>query len=142
MMSDNESNANLFTGRWVGETQGVTMAAHIWEISRQGNMLLLNTRWEGRSRVVRFQAQIVDGEQAFMMGGSKSVKATLIDKQHFIIPGWCTNDARNGEGPDFDVVFSRPGIAELTAGQAYAKYLETIQKEGSPANRTTSPKGK
>jgi hypothetical protein len=141
-MNDIESTANLFTGRWVGETQGITMGAHIWEISRQGSMLVLNTRWEERSRVVRFQAQIVAGEQAFTMEGSKPFKAFLIDRQHFVIPGWCTNDARKGEGPDYDVVFSRPGIAELTTGQAYTKYLETIQKEGSPASLTTSPKGK
>jgi hypothetical protein len=32
-----------------------------------------------------------------------------------VIPGWDTNDKRGGEGPAYDVVFSRPGIAELVA---------------------------
>jgi hypothetical protein len=143
-MTFREPTVNLFTGRWVGETQGCAMPTHIWEISQQNSKLLLATRWEGQTKVVRFYARIVPDEPAFAIQGNRPVKAILIDQQHFVIPGWCTNDARDGRGPGYDVVFSRPGIAELTARRAYARYLEMLQQEGdydSPTSRTTSPKG-
>lgn len=61
-------------------------------------------------------------------------KATLVDKQHFVIPGWCwgTLRAEDGKKGNFDVVFSRPGIAELTARAAYLKSRERNHKP--PAN--------
>lgn len=122
---------HFFTGRWIGETQGCVMPAHIWEITNQGYGLLIATRWEGETKVVTFVARLVSGEPAFTILGSEHSKAILIDKQHFVIAGWCTNDTRGGTGPDYDVVFSRPGIAELTARQAYAQYLELISQAGN-----------
>ena len=120
---------HLFTGRWIGETQGYPMPAHIWEITQQGVWLHIATRWEGESRVATFLGQMVPNELAFMLGSAPS-KAILVDKQHFVVAGWCTNDKRGGTGPDYDVVFSRPGIAELTARQAYAQYLKQIASNG------------
>lgn len=140
-----EFQPHFFTGRWIGETQGYLMPAHIWEISQQGLGLMIATRWEGETKVVTFFAQLVSGEPAFSIPGNNPSKALLIDKQHFVIPAWCTNDRRGGIGPDYDVVFSRPGIAELTARQAYTQYLEQIAQAGnqlSPNNRAVSPKGK
>jgi hypothetical protein len=140
-MADVESVANLFIGRWVGETQGCAMSAHIWEIGKRGKNLVLTTRWEGKTIVSQFQAKIIPGEFAIKIERGRTAKAILLDKQHFVIPGWCTNDTRSGVGPSYDVVFSRPGIAELTAATVYARYLETGREEGSPTNLTTSPKG-
>ena len=131
-MISNDLQPHLFTGRWIGETQGRAMPAHIWEITQgQGGALRLATRWEGKTHVATFWARLLRDEPAFIVSGSKSFKAILMDRQHFVIAGWCTNDARGGEGPDYDVVFSRPGIAELTAGRAYDRYLERIAKAGS-----------
>jgi hypothetical protein len=121
-----EVQPHLFTGRWIGTTQGAPMPAHIWEIMQQGFGLMVSTRWEVGTNVVTFLGRLVPDEPAFTISGSKLFKAILIDKQHFVIRGWCTNDARQGIGPDYDVLFSRPGIAELTARQAYANYLEGI----------------
>lgn len=123
-MVSNNLQPHLFTGRWIGETQGQPMPAHIWEIAQQGNGLTIATRWEGNTNVATFFARLVPEEAAFVISGSKTFKAVLVDKQHFVIAGWCTNDARGGSGPDYDVVFSRPGIAELTASRAYCRYLE------------------
>lgn len=124
MTINDEETLALFLGRWIGETQGWEMPAHIWEIRRQGTYLSLATRWEDETKSGNFYAQIVSGEPAFQIHSLSNGKAILIDKQHFVIPGWCTNDARNNQGPSYDVVFSRPGIAELTAREAYLKYLE------------------
>lgn len=125
MTTNDEDTFALFLGRWIGETQGWEMPAHIWEISRQGSYLSVATRWEGepQTRGGSFYAEIVPGEFAFQIGSLSHEKAILIDKQHFVIPEWCTNDTRNNEGPNYDVIFSRPGIPELTAQEAYLRYL-------------------
>jgi hypothetical protein len=108
-----------FSGRWVGETQGCDMPAHIWEIIPRGDFLFINTRWENETRTVVLHGELIPGEDAFRIN---SFKATLVDPQHFLIPGWDTNDKRGGVGPAFDVVFSRPGIAELTAQEVWLKH--------------------
>ena len=125
-MLPNEFQPHLFTGRWIGETQGYAMPAHVWEITQQGFGLMVSTRWEGETKVATFFCRLIPDQLAFLLPGDKQTRAILIDKQHFVIPGWCTNDARGGVGPDYDVVFSRPGIAELTARQAYARHLSQI----------------
>ena len=130
-MEPNELQPHLFTGRWIGETQGWAMRAHIWEITQQGYGLRISTRWEGDTKVAAFSGRLIPNESAFTIPGSRPFKAILIDKQHFVIPGWCTNNVREGAGPDYDVVFSRPGIAELTARQAYTQYLEQIAQAGN-----------
>jgi hypothetical protein len=101
-----------FSGRWIGETQGYEMPAHIWDIAQHGALLVITMRWENETSASRMDARVLADEPAFTIG---SHKATLVDPQHFIIPEWDTNDTRGGEGLAYDVVFSRPGIAELTA---------------------------
>jgi hypothetical protein len=130
-MAHNELQPHLFTGRWIGETQGYGMPAHIWEIKQQGFGLMVSTRWEDATSVTTFFGRLTPDPPSFTISGSRVFRAILIDKQHFVVPGWCTNDARGGTGPDYDVVFSRPGIAELTARQAYTQYLKDMAQAGS-----------
>jgi len=113
-----------FTGTWIGKTQGYEMPAHVWDITEYGPYLLLSTRWESGTHVTRFHAEIVSGEQAFKIMGIDFAKATLIDDQHFVMPNWVFHKyhTENGENAGYDVVFSRPGAAELTAQTAYLKY--------------------
>jgi hypothetical protein len=130
-MALDELQPHLFTGRWIGETQGYAMPAHIWEITQQGYGLLISTRWEDATNVASFFGRLVPNQQSFTISGKRIFRAILVDKQHFVVPGWCTNDVRGGTGPDYDVLFSRPGIAELTARHAYDRYLESIAQTGS-----------
>ncbi len=130
-MDTSELQPHLFTGRWIGETQGYGMPAHIWEITQQGYGLLVATRWEDGTNVATFLGRLIPGPPVFIISGRRQFRGILVDKQHFVIPEWCTNDARGGSGPDYDVVFSRPGIAELTARQAYARYLEQMAQTGT-----------
>lgn len=111
-----------FAGPWVGQTQGYAMRAHMWEIRQLGERLWITTFWEGAPRPPResYRGRLVPGQPAFELPGGFT--ATLLDAQHFVIPGWCTNDERGGVGDDYDVVFSRPGIAELTAKTVYERY--------------------
>jgi hypothetical protein len=107
-----------FNGLWVGETQGCDMPAHLWEITQHGRSLMIATRWEGEPAATgtAFTAWVIDGTPTCSVNGFLAV---LVDPQHFIIAGWDTNDTRNGVGQHYDVVFSRPGIAELTAQRVW-----------------------
>ena len=127
-MSDESTNITpaAFIGQWIGETQGWDMPAHLWEIHLQGDYLRILTRWEGETRSSSFHARMVLNKPAFEIRGAKEIfTATLVDKQHFVIPGWCwgTTASNEREG-SYDVVFSRQGIAELSARAAYLKSLE------------------
>jgi hypothetical protein len=109
-----------FAGSWIGQTMGYDDSpAHIWEIKMQGPFLNIETRWENSLRTGMFMGRIVEGEDAFLVGMDR--KAILIDPQHFYIEGWDTNDIRGNIGPDYDVIFSRPGFAELNAEALWQK---------------------
>ncbi len=109
-----------FIGPWIGETIGYDSPAHIWEISVRASRLEIRTRWEDESGWELMYAEVTDGPAGFSIGEQRAV---LVDSQHFVIPGWDTNDTRGGVGPSYDVVFSRPGIAELSAHQAYQRFV-------------------
>lgn len=142
MTYQNESiTSAVFAARWISETQGREVPAHIWEIIPHETYLEVRTCWGGETTFTTFDAYIVPNEPAFRINGCAArFKATLIDNQHFVIPNWY--DGRGSEEPR-DVVFSRPGIAELTAREAYQKFLQEKAPgdHTSPTSRTTSPKG-
>jgi hypothetical protein len=122
---------NHLSGHWIGETQGFDSPAHIWHITHQGERLIVDTRWENETSHTRLYGQLVPGEPAFITGNHKCY---LVDSQHFIVPGWDTNDVRGGEGPDYDVVFSRPGIAELTAHEVWLRRRPDIDRGAEPTD--------
>ncbi len=122
-------SAASFTGQWIGETQDLDMPAHIWEITLQGPYLSLTTKWEGETESSTFFAEMVPGKPSFKILQADEATATLLDKQHFVIPDWVWRHRKNPDGSkaSYDVVFSRPGIAELTARSVYLKSLEQRQ---------------
>lgn len=117
------SGSLRFQGTWIGETQGIEMPAHLWEIQQRGDRLTIETRWEGEKGSIRLNGQLRPDGTGFRIGTQEAI---LIDAQHFVIPGWDTNEVRGGVGPAYDVVFSRPGIAELTAGRAWRRYRDGV----------------
>src|SRR5262245_45935205 len=123
-MTEDQDQYARFEGRWIGATQGCDMPAHVWEITQRGRSLTIETRWEDAGRVTRIHGTVTPDEPAFTLGST--FRGTLVDPQHFIIPAWDTNDTRDGEGPHYDVVFSRPGIAELTARAVWLKHRERL----------------
>jgi hypothetical protein len=128
-MSEAETHAALFAGRWIGETQGIEAPAHVWEIACRGKYLTIETRWENEARGGRTFGEALSGQAAFRLGDHEAV---LVDSQHFIIRGWDTNDTRGGVGPDYDVVFSRPGVAELSAHAVWRAYIASLPAEPAP----------
>ncbi len=113
-----------FVGSWIGQTMGYDDSpAHIWEIKLQGYYLQIETRWEGDARSGHFFCMPLENEDAFQILNNK--KAILVDAQHFYIPDWDTNDIRGGKGPAYDVIFSRPGLAELNAEEAWGRIKAT-----------------
>ncbi len=113
--------AAQFAGRWIGETQDHEGSAHVWDIRVNGESLTIESRWEHESRTTTMYGRMLPDQAAFSLG---TFTALLIDSQHFIIPGWDTNDTRGGKGPAYDVVFSRPGLPELSAYDVWLRYKE------------------
>jgi hypothetical protein len=118
-----------FVGTWIGETQGYDESpAHIWEITQHGYTLEISTRWENENELCHLRADLSEDDVSFEISGyKKSFRAHILDSQHFIIKGWDTNDIRGHTGPDYDVVFSRPGIAELTAHSVWKKSVNKLE---------------
>lgn len=118
-----------FEGRWIGETIECDSPAHLWHIKLRGTWLEIQTVWEGHETIGRpMRANLVAEEPAFEIEtANKIFRAVLVDPQHFIIEGWDTSDMRNNEGPDYDVVFSRPGIAELSAVQVWEHWKSVAE---------------
>jgi hypothetical protein len=114
--------ANAFIGPWVGETQGYDGSpAHIWKITVSGDRVTIEARWEHEKKGGTLYGQMTKDEPAFTIG---KARAELLGPQHFIICGWDTNDTRGGVGPNYDVVFSRPGLPELQAEAHWRAYHE------------------
>jgi len=108
-----------FNGRWIGETQDCPSdrPAHIWEITERGEYVDIDNLWEGDPQFRTMWAKLVPDQAAFAL--SEKHKAVMIDPQHFVIVGW-DEIAENAQNINaYDVIFSRPGIAELTAHQVW-----------------------
>lgn len=108
------------------------MAAHLWNITQSGSLLWMETCWEGETTIQRFYAELASDEPTFRVPGLDfEAKGILLDSQHFVIPGWCWPDRKNPDGTSSsrDVIFSRPGLAELTARSVYLHYLNALTSE-------------
>ncbi len=118
------AHERMFSGQWIGATQGYAMPAHVWQITQQGARLTVATRWEHSTQITLLYARLSPDSAGFTLNGG-SFHAVALGPQHFVVPGWDTNDARGGVGPHYDVIFARPGIAELAAPARYRRYLST-----------------
>ena len=109
-----------FNGRWIGESQGTDRPAHIWEIRQVGEYVEIDNMWEGDPSFRPMSGRLVHGQAAFDL--AEVYRAVMVDPQHFVIAGWDTLYDGNELIEEHDVVFSRPGIAELTAHQVWAEW--------------------
>ena len=116
------SDPAQFNGPWVGETIGGDAPAHLWEITLFGEHLSIDTRWEGLTNRDLLSGKLVEGEPAFNLDRYAKL-AVLVDPQHFVIIGWDSKHATTLDAA-LDVVFSRPGVAELSAHDAYRRFRE------------------
>lgn len=112
-----------FEGRWIGETQGADRPAHIWEIRQVGKYVQIDNMWEGEESFRQMTGKLVEGQAAISL--TSSHRAVLVDSQHFIVAGWDAIYHRRRIVGGYDVVFSRPGIAELTAHQVWLDWKKT-----------------
>jgi hypothetical protein len=119
-----------FTGNWIGETMGADSPGHLWEINRSNDTLIIGTRWEGELvQSGYFSAKVpMDAPNFEIHTNSHTFIATLVDSQHFIIRDWDTNDIRANKGRHFDVVFSRPGLAELNVRDVWQQHKNHLPK--------------
>lgn len=120
MSEEMRAHAWQFDGRWIGESQGVDRPAHIWEIRQVGEYVEIENMWEGDPSFRVMTGRLVEGQAAFDL--SESHRAVMLDPQHFVVAGWDEIFADAKQIAAYDVVFSRPGIAELTAHQVWAEW--------------------
>jgi len=140
---------NRFIGRWIGQTQGCERPAHLWEIIQPPTsppyMLYILASRENNPRVMMPHALLrsqdsfvvpqpviwlsIDPSRQALDNQTHDFIAVLVDSQHFIIPGWDTNETPNNAGPAYDVVFSRPGLAELVAHEVWLRYKAQAAKK-------------
>jgi hypothetical protein len=125
-MSDSQLD---FSGTWIGQSMDIdTSPAHLWRITQRDSHVFIYTRWEGQSHDSGyFSATVAGSPPGFEMNGYSDGRgrAIWLDTDHFMIIGWDTNDIRGKTGPDFDVVFSRQGLAELSARAVYLRARNT-----------------
>lgn len=130
-------NRQAFVGRWIGQTMGGRSAAHIWDVIDRQFFLEIRTRWEGQGAAHVLRANPIDDSRFEIVGLEYTFTATLVDPLHLIIRGWDTNDTRGFKGPEYDVVFSRPGLAELMAQQVWEDTHATLPEP----RRSPNPPG-
>jgi hypothetical protein len=78
--------------------------------------------WEGDPSFRTMSGRLVEGQAAFAL--SNVHRAVMVDPQHFIIAGWDTLYDGDKLIAEHDVVFSRPGIAELTAHRVWVEWKQ------------------
>ncbi len=106
-----------FNGAWVGESMREGDAepySEIWNITQRGNAIFIYpSRGHDGAHTGYFSGTVSeDGErfELFIIPDGHA-DGRLLDADHFVMPGW---DVRDGQTPA-DVVFSRPGLAELSS---------------------------
>ena len=149
-MSDTKLTGLEFIGNWIGETMfpdgQAESRAHLWEIKRSNDTLIIGTRWEGEPvQSGYFSAKVPLESPSFEIRTSSHIfTAMLVDSQHFIIREWDTNDTRGDKGRHYDVVFSRHGLAELNAQEIWQQHKTQLPKAKKQPKRKapTSAAGK
>jgi hypothetical protein len=123
---DIRAQAWQFNGRWIGASQGADRPAHIWEIRQIGDYVEIDNMWEGDPSFRGMNGHLVEGQAAFDL--SEEHRAVMVDPQHFIVAGWDEIFEGEKQIAAYDVVFSRPGIAELTAHQVWSEWKKRASK--------------
>jgi hypothetical protein len=116
------------SGEWIGESMEIdTSPAHIWHIEHSGRNLYVMHRWEDETS---FKSGTLwyfvseDGHTLHMDYKCDHALGHVLDADHFIMYGWDTNDIRGNIGPAYDVVFSRQGLAELSAARLWRAWRD------------------
>ena len=98
-------------GIWIGTTRD-DEAAHLWRIVQRGDEVIIYFAYDLQSEPCYFHmAHIVDG--ILRVHSQPPVDVVFVDAQHFVVPNW--DDVG-------DMLFSREGVAELSATSAWARY--------------------
>jgi hypothetical protein len=109
-------NAFDFSGQWVGESMGRETAPWLWRISIHHNAVFIYPRDESGADAGYLSGQLDASGAGFVLYDQTRYAgaARVLDADHFLLAGFDAHeDASN------DVVFSRPGLAELNARAVY-----------------------
>ena len=113
MSDDGEAQLN---GEWVGERMATAMAYESWHMLVKAPWARIERRDATGAHVERFEGYISTAGMPFTFGHAvEGMRVTVLDPRHLLVIWTQGKDVSAGE----DIVFSRPGIDELTAEKAY-----------------------
>jgi hypothetical protein len=106
----------VFGGEWIGESMrvGSELTLHWRIIQREANLFVYPHIDGMESADNYFSGVLWVGDFAFRLNSdthNTGASACLIDTDHFVLLGW----ELTPDGARHDIVFSRPGLAELNA---------------------------
>jgi hypothetical protein len=98
------------TGRWIGQTQGLSTPFHHWFIYQRGKNVHIFARWKEEGVINHFQGWAVKDEGRFHIHARGDVRVSLQNDYSFIVPGWVgrfDEPEDDEEHRTYDVVFYR-----------------------------------
>lgn len=100
-------------GTWIGATREDDVT-HVWRVVQRGQSAFIyaTLNEQGEQSTENYYSARIQSNQ-LLINGSPHAVASLIDVDHFVLPRW------HGER---DMLFSRQGLAELSADAAWLRY--------------------
>ena len=109
-----------FSGLWIGESMRPDAGqALVWRVRQSGASIFIYPRLESDQHDTGYFSGSVSGDgNSFTLNNVPPDRgmARSIDDDHFFVAGFDDTGA-----PPHDVVFSRPGVPELTARQVWTE---------------------
>jgi hypothetical protein len=111
-----------FVGDWVGEPLCPNAPTLRWHINQIDDTLRISMQREdtpGEQRQLMAVVSVEGRRFWVAVGAGVASEATLLDDDHFVLPAfWPHFGGLLDDAAEADIVFSRPGLAELTAHTA------------------------
>lgn len=113
MNDDGDAQLN---GEWVGERMTLDTNVESWHMLVKVPWARIERRDATGARLARFEGYISAAGMPFTFGHAvEGTRVVVLDPRHLLVVWTQGVDAVSGE----DIVFSRPGLDELTAEKAY-----------------------
>jgi hypothetical protein len=111
--------AHWIAGTWIGATRE-DHVMHVWRIVQRGENAFVYATLDDHGAENYYSARVMPG--AMLINGNPHAQALLVDAGHFILPRW-----HDGH----DMLFSREGLAELSALSTWERYDSCMARRES-----------
>ena len=98
------------TGTWIGSTRDEAVT-HVWRIVQRDDGAFIYATLDDVGTQTYYSARIVGG--TILINGCDEAKFQRVDVEHFVVLRW---------HDECDMLFSREGLAELTAALSWTRF--------------------